>query len=281
MQKINVDLEMKKIEQDECREIQMSVLDEISRICKENNLKYSLAYGTMLGAVRHKGYIPWDDDIDIWLFREDYDKLLKLLKDPNVHKKEWLGLIDDTSKDFHCPFVKVHDNRTTVKMERHVGEMGLWVDIFPMDGIPESKILAKAYVYFMGFLRIFSLAMSTDFKSKGYDRWTLFYKRFFYAFTLLVGKKRFCRFVDWMACRFPAAQSKFVANPFFDTKTDRILERDKISEMVPYPFENREYLGVKNYDYYLSQFYRDYMQLPPEEKRYNHGLDVWWKQETK
>ncbi|MBR1744551.1 MAG: LicD family protein [Fibrobacter sp.] len=60
---------MKKIEQQECREIQMSVLDEIDRICKENNLKYSLAYGTLLGAVRHKGYIAWDDDIDICLLR--------------------------------------------------------------------------------------------------------------------------------------------------------------------------------------------------------------------
>lgn len=269
--------EKKKIGVEESREIQMSVLDEISRLCKENNLKYSLAYGTMLGAVRHKGYIPWDDDIDIWLFREDYDKLIALLKDPSVPKKEWLSLIDDTSKDFHCPFVKVHDNRTQVKMERHVGDMGLWVDIFPMDGVPESKLAAKAYVYFLSFLRIFCLAMSTDFKSKDYDCWTLFYKRFFYAFTVVVGKKRFCRFVEWVARWFPAKKSKYVANPFFDSKTDRILEREKIAEMVPYAFENREYLGVKNYDYYLKEFYRDYMQLPPEEKRYNHGLDVWYR----
>ena len=62
----------------------MSVLDEIDRICKENNLKYSLAYGTLLGAVRHKGYIPWDDDIDICMLREDYEKLIAILKDENA-----------------------------------------------------------------------------------------------------------------------------------------------------------------------------------------------------
>lgn len=272
-------MKMKKIDGVESREIQMSVLDEISRICKENNLKYSLAYGTMLGAVRHKGYIPWDDDIDIFLLREDYDKLISLLKDPNVPKKDWLALMDDTSKDFHCPFTKAYDDRTRVKMERHVGEIGLWVDIFPLDGVPKAKCLERPFVLFMSFLRVFSLAMSTDFKSKGYDAWTLFYKRFFYAFACIVGKKRFCRFVEWAARRYPARDSARVANMFFDSKTDRILDKAKIEEVVSYPFENREYLGVKNYDYYLSEFYRDYMQLPPEEKRYNHGLDVWWKED--
>ena len=83
---------MKKIEQQECREIQMSILDEIDRICKENNLKYSLAYGTLLGAVRHKGYIPWDDDIDICMLREDYEKLISILKDPATQKKVGLRL---------------------------------------------------------------------------------------------------------------------------------------------------------------------------------------------
>ena len=122
---------MKKIEQNEFREIQMCILDEIQRICKENNLKYSLAYGTLLGAVRHKGYIPWDDDIDICLLREDYEKLIAVLKDKNAPgHKEWLTLVDDTCDGYFYPFAKAYDNRTAVKMERHKGEMGIWVDIF-------------------------------------------------------------------------------------------------------------------------------------------------------
>jgi len=173
---------MKKIEQNEFREIQMCILDEIQRICKENNLKYSLAYGTLLGAVRHKGYIPWDDDIDICLLREDYEKLIAVLKDKNAPgHKEWLTLVDDTCDGYFYPFAKAYDNRTAVKMERHKGEMGIWVDIFPLDGLPKSRFWEKAFVLYCSFLRVITLAITTDFKSKAYDAWTLLYKRFFYA----------------------------------------------------------------------------------------------------
>ena len=269
---------MKKIEQQECREIQMSILDEIDRICKENNLKYSLAYGTLLGAVRHKGYIPWDDDIDICMLREDYEKLIAILKDKNAAgHKEWLTLVDDTCDGYFYPFAKAYDNRTAVKMERHKGEMGIWVDIFPLDGLPKSRFWEKAFVLYCSFLRVITLAITTDFKSKAYDAWTLLYKRFFYAVACIVGKKRFCRYVERVIRRYPTNHSGHVATLFFDTKTDRILDLEKIAETVGYPFENREFSGYKNFDYYLSEFYHDYMQLPPVEKRYNHGLDVWWK----
>ena len=269
---------MRKMEQNECREVQMSILDEIQRICKENNLKYSLAYGTLLGAVRHKGYIPWDDDIDICLLREDYEKLIAILKDKNAPgSKEWLTLVDDTCDGYFYPFAKACDNRTTVKMDRHKGEMGVWVDIFPLDGLPKSRFLEKAFVLYGSFLRVIALAITSDFSSKAYDTWTLLYKRFFYAIACIVGKKRFCRYVERVIQRYPTNHSGRVATLFFDGKTDRVLDLDKITEMTKYPFENREYDAIKNYDYYLSEFYGDYMQLPPEDKRITHGLDVWWK----
>ena len=155
--------------------------------------------------------------------------------------------------------------------------MGIWVDIFPLDGLPKSRFFEKAFVLYCSFLRVITLAITTDFKSKGYDAWTLLYKRFFYAVACVIGKKRFCRYVERVIRRYPTNHSGRVATLFFDTKTDRILDLGKIAETVGYPFENREFSGYKNYDYYLSEFYHDYMQLPPVEKRYNHGLDVWWK----
>ena len=268
---------MKKIDQKECREVQLSVLDEVARICKENNLKYSLAYGTLLGAVRHKGYIPWDDDIDIFLLREDYDKLIAILKDPAVQKKEWLTVVDDACDGYYYGFAKAYDNRTHVEMERHKGEMGIWVDLFPLDGLPKMRLLEKPFVLYCSFLRVVGLALSSDLNSKAYDAWTRFYKRVIYTVVSLLGKRRFCRYMERVYRRFSGKESGRVATLFFDSKTDRVLDLDKLTEMTTYPFENREYEAIKNYDYYLSEFYGDYMQLPPEEKRITHGLEAFWK----
>ena len=269
---------MKKIEQQECREIQMSVLDEIARICKENNIKYSLGYGTLLGAVRHKGYIPWDDDIDICLLREDYDKLIALLKDPTVPKKSWFTLVDDTCEGYYYSFAKAYDNRTFVDISRHKGEMGIWVDIFPLDGLPKCRCLEKPFVLYCSFLRVVGLALSSDLNSKAYDAWTRFYKKLIYAVVSIIGKKRFCRHMERVYRRYPVNNSGRVASLFFDTKTDRVLDLDKLKEVTSFAFENREFDGYKNYDYYLSEFYHDYMQLPPVEKRICHDFDAWWKE---
>lgn len=268
---------MKNITVEEVREIQMNILDEIIRICKENNLKYYLAYGSLIGAVRHKGYIPWDDDMDIFMVREDYDKLFAILKDEKSNKAEWASVIDDTDPDYFYPFSKVVDNRTEIKMDRHKGSHGIWVDVFPVDGLPKSDFGAKAFVMFCSFLRVVGLAMDTDFSSKTLSAWTLLYKRFFYALSTLIGKKRVCRFVEWVFHRYPVTNSDKVAILFSGHKLDAIFKKDVLLTQGVYQFENREYTGCANYDQYLTQLYGDYMKLPPEEKRITHNFEAWWK----
>ena len=268
---------MRKIETQEIREIQMSILDNIAQICKENNLKYYLAYGSLIGSVRHKGYIPWDDDVDIAMVREDYDKLLSILKDKNSHKTSWLTVIDDTAPDYYYPFSKAIDNRTEIKSDRHQGYQGIWVDVFPIDGLPSSMFKAKAFIFFCSFLRVVGLAMSTDFSSKTLSKWTLFYKRFFYALSVIIGKKRICRFVEWVFHRYKVHNSKLVAILFSGHNFDAIFEKDKLLPQAEYPFENRTYTSFQNYDAYLTQLYGDYMKLPSEEKRITHDFNAWWK----
>ena len=269
---------MKKISREEAREIQMCILDEIARICKENGLHYYIACGTLLGAVRHKGYIPWDDDMDIIVMRDDYDKLISLLKDKSVKKPEWLDVVDDMNEDYFCPFAKVTDNRTRVKMDRHKENGGLWVDVFPYDGLPSSMIFAKIYTSIAALIRVICLAMDTDFSSKTLSFGNLLYKRFFNAFTCVIGRKRFCRFVEWFHRRFDIKKSKYVTSLFFDTRVDTILDKEMLLPQAEFQFENRKYTGFANYDYVLSRAYGNYMQLPPEEKRITHDFDVWWKE---
>lgn len=268
---------MKRIPPEEIREIQMRILDEIVKICESAGLKYYLAYGSLIGSVRHKGYIPWDDDMDIAMARKDYDKLLAILKDKNASKPEWLSAIDDTAPDYYYPFAKAIDNRTEIKSDRHKGYQGIWVDIFPIDGLPKTLAKAKAFIFFCSFLRVVGLSMSTDFSSKTLGRWTLLYKRFFNALSVLVGKKRVCRFVEWVFHRYEVKDSPFVAILFSGHNFDAIFKKDELLQQADYPFEDRTYTSFKNYDAYLRQLYGDYMRLPPEEKRITHDFNAWWK----
>ena len=150
-----------KISREECRKIQMNILLVLDDICKRNDLNYYLGYGSMLGAVRHKGYIPWDDDIDICLFREDYDKLIKILKEQQ--EINWLDIVDSSVGEYYYPFAKATDNRTIAKMEDNITPHGIWVDIFPIDNVPNSKYRSKIYIYNCYLLRAMTIAMTTDF----------------------------------------------------------------------------------------------------------------------
>ena len=268
---------MRKIDFKEIRQIQMSILDEIVRICQKENLKYYIAYGSLLGAVRHKGYIPWDDDMDIAMQREDYEKLLAILKDKNGEHADWISAIDDTASDYFYPFAKAIDNRTEIKSDRHKGYQGIWIDIFPIDGLPKTLLGAKAFIFFCSFLRVVGLAMSTDFSSRTLSAWTLFYKRFFNILAKIVGKKRVCRFVEWVFHRYRVQNSERVAILFSGHNFDAIFNKSDLLPQGTYTFEDKSYTSFKNYDLYLHQLYGNYMQLPPEEKRILHNFEAWWK----
>lgn len=268
---------MKKLTQDEVRQTQMAILDEIVKVCEKNNLRYYLAFGSLLGAVRHNGYIPWDDDIDIALERDDYEKLLCILKDKNAGNQDWLSVIDDTDKNYFYPFSKAVDNRTEVKMDRHHGNHGVWVDLFPIDGLPSSEWGTKIFIVLCGLLRVICLAMSTKFSSHTLSFGTLLYKRFFNALATIIGKKRVCRIVDKVFSHYQMKNSKKVAILFTGYMFKVVFDKEELLSLAKYKFENREYAGFANYDLYLKQLYGDYMTLPPEEKRITHAFDVWWK----
>ena len=182
-----------KISREECRKIQMNILLVLDDICKRNDLNYYLGYGSMLGAVRHKGYIPWDDDIDICLFREDYDKLIKILKEQQ--EINWLDIVDSSVGEYYYPFAKATDNRTIAKMEDNITPHGIWVDIFPIDNVPNSKYRSKIYIYNCYLLRAMTIAMTTDF-SEVKNVKKLKYKKFLNCIANIIGKNRICKYYE-------------------------------------------------------------------------------------
>ena len=128
---------MRKIEDiQELRQIQMGILDEVHRFCESHNLRYFLSSGTLIGAVRHKGYIPWDDDIDIYMPRKDYEEFLQIYHDKNgVYR----AINPQVESHYYYTFAKVVDLRTKmVETDTEGYEIGVYMDIFPVDYVPDD-----------------------------------------------------------------------------------------------------------------------------------------------
>ena len=132
---------MKRIDTSEMKLIEMSILNEIDRFCKERGITYFLFVGTLLGAVRHKGFIPWDDDIDICMKREDYEKFFH---DFNINRDDCLFAVNYKNDDeYYLASGKVIDTRTLLIEEKDAAPIGVYVDVFPMDRLPNNKFKFK------------------------------------------------------------------------------------------------------------------------------------------
>ena len=143
---------MKKLTREEVKTVQMDILDALVKFCDQNSLRISVSSGTLIGAVRHKGYIPWDDDIDVYMPRGDYMKLEKILPELLDGKYKLASLY--RLKNWHLTFAKLYDIRTETKLQnRSVIPYGVFVDIFPVDDVPENPVEFKSYMRKLGLMR--------------------------------------------------------------------------------------------------------------------------------
>ena len=258
---------MRKIDLQECKKIQLQILDEIVRICKENDFQYSLAYGSMIGAVRHKGYIPWDDDIDIYVYRKDYDKLIALLKDAGYKKADWVSVIDDTCDGYYYSFAKVVDAGTTV-IERpdFKHPEGIYVDIFPLDGMTgnmkERKFHMKKYKFYRHML--FFRGRDPFKHGKGPRSWFPLLLHQIFSMEGLQKK------LQKIMARYDYDNSEFVID--YDSCERGIVPKYVVEGVVDFEFGGKVFKGLKNYDAYLSHNYGDYMTPPPKDKQIQHNF---------
>ena len=256
----------KYIDSEESKRIQLEILDGIDRFCTQRGLRYSLAYGTLIGAVRHKGFIPWDDDIDLMMPRPDYDRLRK------EFQADGLYLVDLADRD-DCveTFLKVCKSGT-VMVDKNFGRelWGVNVDVFPVDGAP-SEDLAGHYAA-LDRIREKLFQICPYYKSVRKGRFPLMVKyalkrlRYFYPGSFRSLKKKL---VDGQKA-LPYATSEIVGVYYASEKTRTFLKKEIYDEIDTLPFEGKEYPALKHFDTYLSSLYGNYMQLPPEEKRVSH-----------
>jgi len=256
---------MRKIEIEELKQIQLAILKEVHNFCVKRGLRYSLSGGTLLGAVRHKGYIPWDDDIDIMMPRPDYNILVKEF---NGYRSHLICGAYENDKKFMYSIAKIYDDRTILNEEKHI-IIGINIDVFPIDGFPETtretKFFLKKYFLLSEILYLKII--------KGYSLKTKFFSYFAKLIPLSLIQKKISNLIK----EYDYEKSKFVG-----AVCGRYLLKEKYPRFVfldyiELPFENYKFNAIKQYDIYLSQHYGNYMELPPLEKRESHNYkDMFW-----
>lgn len=266
-----------RINIDEQKRIELEILSFIVEFCAKNHIKCSIAYGSLIGAIRHGGFIPWDDDIDILMLREDYEKFRSLFLNSNTDK---YYLIDgDLEKIYPFPFMKICDKRT-ILYERNIKYSfnGIYVDIFPLDYLPVDEKKWTSGVKKLLFLHNLMgvkirkrLVRSTLVKTVISD--------ILYAFLKIVPLSVLKKAIKLQMQSLSKKQSEYVGN----ITTGAYITKERFSaqlfnKMIYHQFENISVPIPEEYDTILHQLYGDYMQLPPEEKRvFRHGTECFWQ----
>lgn len=267
---------MKEIPQGKIKPILVNILQVIDRFCREHKLKYSLAYGTLLGAVRHKGFIPWDDDIDIMMPREDYEFLRKNFEHPIIKL-----ISEQDSKDYAYPFVKIYDDRTLVKERSDLSTpFGLYIDIFPIDGMPSNKTIRRMYTSYFHFLKeLISIKNMSSLKSRKWYKKILV--KLLKCLFSSIPVNAIAKWMNKSALLYSYLKSDVLGNLVWESYRIKGFDKDIFEIYTDLEFENLQVKAIAEYDNWLKTIYGDYMKLPPEEKRLSrHTFTAFIKDEV-
>ena len=254
----------KKLDIDEIKEVELGVMDYIHNICREKGINYSLAYGSLLGAVRHRGFIPWDDDLDIALKRDQYDQLYQAILEDNNSIYKVVSWENDSRYPY--PFYRVYDSRTVYENNyiQNDIELGICVDVFPFDDYKDvNKEITKLDMYRR--LSVYTLYGIRN-KEAGIKNIVRY---------LMLVVFRLTRVKTWNKklndCSKAPVDGEYIDYLMESKKYSTKLDAKALDEVVECKFEDRVYNIPKDYDHILTTIYgSDYMEIPSLEKRIQH-----------
>lgn len=263
---------MKRLTNTEIKQEELKILDDFSAFCLKFNLKYYLCGGTLLGAVRHRGFIPWDDDIDLMMPRPDYEKLLEIYPESDEYY-----IVASELSNFDRPFAKIIDRATIVKSKYKDGKMGLWIDILPVDGLPDDlntvEDIYKRNDYYRRILKLSDCKLG---EGKGLLKKAS--KFLLKPLANIYGVKKCIKEIEKYVSLYPYENCQYVGvvtNGLYGVGERMIKNEFEVS--LDFLFEGRTLPGPSCWDSYLHGIYGDYMELPPVEKRQTHDMEVYWK----
>ena len=263
---------MKELSRDELRETQISILDYFASICQKYNLTYWLHFGTLLGAVRHKGYIPWDDDIDVAMLREDYEKLIKVFS--SIKNGRYRFSCVENDPECMYPMGKLIDESTVLYEVGEAGiKIGVYIDVFVYDNAPMDELeRKKAFerLDFYGRLRKYQLPWGEA---------ELSFKRIG-ALTLkkvigLLPRQYFTRKIVRIAEKYRNEDTGYVYNitdPYYYNRT--VVEKSLFTKQTEVEFEGKIFKAPADYDKLLRILYGDYMKIPSIEEQQASKHDI-------
>ena len=243
----------------------LQIMLSVDRVCREHEIRYYCWAGTMLGAVRHHGFIPWDDDMDICMPRPDYDRFME-------HAHEWLpqpleALSIETSENFPGSFGKIVDSSTTLIERGHSDYLaGIYIDVFPIDGVPASSLMRRIAVarYKLLDKLLYFLHRDPYKHGRGISSWPI-----------LLIQRLFTH--EWARKKLRAANTAYDYNKSeyvldYDDGINGVIAKRILGTPTPVEFEGHELMGVEYADEYLRKKYGDYMVIPPHDNQRQHNF---------
>lgn len=249
--------------------VELEIMLEIDRICKKNNIKYSLTGGTLLGAVRHGGFIPWDDDADVSMLRSEYVKFQKACKEDLNHSKFYFQDIDNT-KGYRWGYGKLRRKDTVFLRENQEDmpyEQGVFVDVFPRDSVPNNTLLRKIHTFICFCVR------KMMWSPVGKNVSDSFLMRKWYGVLHIISKNNISKIYHRLVKISKNIDTEYVRALTFPLPNKQIgYKRKWYERYTTVLFENHEFMVEASYKEWLEAEFGDYMQLPPKEKRKVHPV---------
>lgn len=245
---------------------------EFDDFCRKNNLNYFSIGGTLLGAIRHKGFIPWDDDVDVGMPREDYERFKKI---SNNFNDEFDVEFYEISKDFIYPYIKIYKKSTSVVEDFYIPfERGVWIDVFPIDAVSNFKVVRYLQCKIIYFLKIMIAIKCGAFSFSRFK----FIKRvivfFLFNFLKLVPKKILFKLIDFFLLIKKNGRSLYCGNLLGRWGT-REMVRSYIFEKGRVAIFNNKEISVPLYsEVYLNKIYGEYMKIPKMKDREHHLVKI-------
>jgi len=269
---------MKRIESNEIQPILLNLLKQFKKYAAQNKFEFLLCGGSLLGAVRHEGFIPWDDDIDLHITKDTFEKLMALTKEnPYIDEEKRYKIIAPGNKDYIYPYFKLIDTKTILYEEniKKKYAVGVWIDIFCLSYLPEND---KEYLSLFNkqqhYKKINKFLIAGDFVSPAL--------RFFSPILRLSQKllNVFGITSSWCSKKILSLDtlksSNIIGNIHWPSSTRDRFEKNWFDRTVELQFEDDVYLAPIEYDKVLKTLYGGYMKLPPEKDRVMHSFEAYY-----